>query len=1675
MLRTDDFWRTCALSPQHMRSRDAMNLLPGVPHPLGATWDGAGVNFAVYSENATKIELCLFAEDGSETRAEMPGHTAHVWHAYAPNLTVGQHYGFRVHGPYEPNRGMRFNPNVVLLDPYAKATAGVERWDDGCFAYVPGGDDLTLNEKPQTGAPRGIVIDPQFDWEGDTRPQTPLHRSVIYEAHVRGLTKLNPNVPEELRGTYSGVAHPATIAHLKDLGVTAIELLPVHSFIDDKLLLDRGLRNYWGYNTVDFFSPDVRYRSGTKPGSEVDEFKRMVKALHRAKIEVILDVVYNHTAEGNHLGPTFNLKGIDNTTYYRLVSGDPRYYFDYTGTGNTLNVQHPQVLAMIMDSLRYWASEMHVDGFRFDLASALARSLHDVDKLSSFFSLIHQSPTLKDVKLIAEPWDVGEGGYQVGNFPVRWAEWNGRYRDSIRELWQKHGKNNGDVGYRLTGSSDLYEANGRRPSASINLITAHDGLTLNDLVTYEQKHNEANGEGNRDGNNDEHSWNGGAEGPTNDDGINMLRRRQKRNLLATLLLSQGTPMIVAGDEFGRTQNGNNNAYCQDNELSWLDWNWSAEQRAQLELVKRLLRIRREHPVLRRTKFFQGRDIFGTTVQDLLWFRHDGSPWQTSEDSSSNAFAMFLAGRGVDDTDDRGRPLVDDNFLLLLNASDQNLSFRIPDLGSVQETWQLLVDTADDNAEESRSRGETSSMVAHSLKFFRAPSRVIRTGGAAHTLNATYRVQVTREFGFAAATKVVDYLSDLGVTDFYSSPLLAAAEGSTHGYDVVDHSRLNEDLGTYEEFVALSDKLREKKMGLLLDWVPNHVGIASSRNRWWNDVLENGPSSLYADHFDIDWSPLKPDLQNRVLLPVLGDSYGDTLERGDLKVVWSDSNAFEVAYFDQRFPVRPKTTLSLLETVRAHAGLSETSTEGLELESILSSIRHLPAPNETSLELRKERAREETVAKRRLLALVSTTPALARSIDDALAELNGKIGVPNTFDALDNFLRDQNYRLASWRVAVEEINYRRFFDVNALAAIRMENDAVFEESHRLLFDLLAEDRVQALRLDHTDGLYDPRAYFEKLQHKFANHTPKRLSEASPDDIARPLPLLAEKILEPGERLPGTWFIDGTTGYDFAAAVTGLWVDPRSETALTHFYREFTGDQKAFATHLLESKRAILAFSLGSEVSMLARSLERIASMNRKWRDFTLVSLTRALTQTISAMDVYRTYVRSGEAITEEQERELTQTIARAQRSDLDTSPAVYDFLRDVLLLKGEASDEERAAHAAFGLRLQQLTGAVMAKSSEDTAFYRYNRLVCLNDVGSAPSKYGTSLDELHEQNAERARSWPLAMTTTSTHDSKRGEDVAARIAVISEVPEHWKKATAQWREQLQSLKPVIDGEAAPTANHEYLFFQTLIGAWPFGWNGVDGRNELRERIQLAMLKASKEAKEQTSWTNPNVAYDQALKEFLEGAFAKDSFVDSVRSFCDRIAIPAAVNALSQCLIKLCSPGIPDIYQGAEAWHQALVDPDNRRPLMLDHRRQLLDRIRNHQGERRLLCRELLNDLGSGGMKLLVTHTALTARRQYPDLFRRGDYQSLDGGDHVFAFTRAFEGTRLVCVVPRFVAATAEARRGWPLADAWGDARLPFQHRGTYRNVMTDAALTISSGIQLSNAFAEFPIALFISER
>ncbi len=711
-------------------------VLPGSPYPQGATWNGTGVNFAIYSELATKIELCLFdtlGEPAKET-IELKECSGYVWHGYVPELSIGQLYGYRVHGPYDPEKGLRFNPAKLLIDPYAKAISGVVDWDYPIFGYKvgdPAGDLSRCDHDNAPGMPKGVVTTSHFDWQNDHSPEIHLHDSVIYEVHVKGFTRQHPDVPENLRGTYLGLASPAVIEYFKKLGVTAVELMPVHDFLDDKHLLDKGLWNYWGYNTTNFFSPVARYCSAGDASQQIGEFKTMVRELHRANIEVILDVVYNHTSEGNQMGPTLSFRGIDNATYYRLTPDNPRYYMDYTGTGNTLNMRHPQVLKMVMDSLRYWVLDMHVDGFRFDLAAALARELHDVDRLSAFFDVINQDPVLSKVKLIAEPWDVGEGGYQVGKFPALWAEWNGKYRDVVRRYWKGDPGQVAELGYRLTGSSDLYQRDGRRPSASINFVVAHDGFTLHDLVSYNEKHNEANGEDNRDGANDNHSWNHGVEGPTDDRKIIALREREKRNFLMTLLFSQGVPMICIGDEISRTQQGNNNAYCQDNEISWVDWNLDEAKKALLEFTTRLIALRREHANLHRRKFFQDRKISPSTRElrkiegfeerDIAWYRPDGQEMTEEEWTAGwvRCLAMRLSGRTLDDVDRYGEPISDDSFLFCLNPHHEHIQFFLPPC-STTSSWELLFDSRDATGTEPRAvkAGESYDMLEHSAVLFR---------------------------------------------------------------------------------------------------------------------------------------------------------------------------------------------------------------------------------------------------------------------------------------------------------------------------------------------------------------------------------------------------------------------------------------------------------------------------------------------------------------------------------------------------------------------------------------------------------------------------------------------------------------------------------------------------------------------------------------------------------------------------------------------------------------------------------------------------------------------------------------------------------------------------------------------------------------------------------------------
>ncbi|MHB0969918.1 MAG: glycogen debranching protein GlgX [Thermoanaerobaculia bacterium] len=684
------------------RSDSQIRIWPGVPYPLGAHFDGAGTNFSIFSEIADRVELCLFDEHGNETRVDLPDTTAFCWHGYIPNLQPGTRYGFRVHGQWNPDHGLRCNPAKLLLDPYAKAIEGEVQWNEAVFGYRFGAENTRNDIDSAPYMPKSIVTNPHFDWGNDRPPNTAWHDTVIYETHVKGFTMRHPDVPEDVRGTYEGFSYLNAIEHLRKLGITAVELLPVHQFIHDGHLVERGLRNYWGYNSIGYFAPHNGYAASRVPGQQVQEFKRLVKALHEAGIEVILDVVYNHTAEGNHLGPTLGFRGIDNAAYYRLMQDNPRYYMDYTGTGNSLNMRHPHVLQLIMDSLRYWVLDMHVDGFRFDLAATLARELHDVDRLSSFFDLIQQDPVVSQVKLIAEPWDVGEGGYQVGNFPPVWSEWNGRYRDTVRDYWRGDGQTIGEFANRFTGSSDLYATTGRKPFASINFLTAHDGFTLRDLVSYNQKHNEANGENGNDGENHNRSWNCGVEGETDDAAVNALRARQRRNFLVTLFLSQGVPMISGGDELGRTQKGNNNAYAQDNEISWYDWE-NADQEL-IEFTRRVLEIRSEHPVFKRRGWFLGRRIRGADVSDIGWSKPDGAKMEERDWDSgfAKSLGVYLNGHAIYAMGPRGEEIVDDSFYVLFNAHHEAIPFRLPQ-DQWGEEWETVLDTNDPDACPARFR------------------------------------------------------------------------------------------------------------------------------------------------------------------------------------------------------------------------------------------------------------------------------------------------------------------------------------------------------------------------------------------------------------------------------------------------------------------------------------------------------------------------------------------------------------------------------------------------------------------------------------------------------------------------------------------------------------------------------------------------------------------------------------------------------------------------------------------------------------------------------------------------------------------------------------------------------------------------------------------------------------
>jgi (1->4)-alpha-D-glucan 1-alpha-D-glucosylmutase len=940
--------------------------------------------------------------------------------------------------------------------------------------------------------------------------------------------------------------------------------------------------------------------------------------------------------------------------------------------------------------------------------------------------------------------------------------------------------------------------------------------------------------------------------------------------------------------------------------------------------------------------------------------------------------------------------------------------------------------------------------------------------------STYRLQLHAGFRFEDAQAIVPYLKDLGVTEVYTSPILRAEKGSTHGYNVVDHGMVSPELGGEEGFRAFSDALRGSGLGLVVDFVPNHMGIASGENPWWNDVLENGPSSLHADSFDVAWTPPQASLQNKVLYPILGAQYGEVLENGDL-VLSRQGGMFVLRYFDHTLPVAPRSVIPLLERTASRLTLSKDDPSAQELSSIVTSLRHLPLREETDPEKREERAREKEVVKRRLDALTRESAEVAAAVDIEVVAINGKKGDPRSFDALDALLLEQNYRLAFWRVATEEINYRRFFDVNQLVAVRMEDPGVFEAAHAKVLALAADGRIDGLRLDHTDGLYDPADYFDRLRARGAGD----------------LYVVAEKILEPGEKLPRAWKIEGTTGYDALASLNGVWVDAAAERALGSLYQRFTGDELSFEEHVYRGKRAVIRMSFAGEINVLAQALESIAEGNRRSRDFTLLSLTYALRETMAEFPVYRTYIRPDGSRGPNDEKHISQAVRAAKRRNPEIDGSVFDFVRDVLFLRNleGATEADRVSQVRWVMRFQQLTGPIMAKGVEDTAFYRYHRLVSLNEVGAHPGRFGTPVRAFHAENEERLRLWPLSMVTLSTHDTKRGEDVRARLNVISEAPSLWEECVGQWSKMAEAHREAVDDEAAPSRADEYLFYQTALGSTPFAEEDDAALAERTARVAEYMGKAIREEKQRTSWLAPNAEYEAAVGRFVTRMMGDRAFAKSIRELAFATAISAATTSLGALAVKMTMPGVPDTYQGTESWAFALVDPDNRRPVDYAARRARLEAIRarlsNAETRRLEVARELLDTFADGGVKLYVTHLLLALRRELPRLLLEGDYRALDAGPSAVAFARAHEGDgkTLVTVVPRLayelthVGAQAAARGAegagrWPVGDVWGDARVELP-RGRYQSVLTGELVESDGSVAMRDVLRSFPVAVLLS--
>ena len=1375
----------------------------GTPAPLGATWDGSGVNFAFACEEATAVTLCL--RDGADAEIAIPlrSRSGPVWHAFVDPVGPGQRYAYRVERTVAPSTTARPASPALEGDPYARALA------------------------PATSAspPFAVVVDPAFDWSDDVAPATPLERAVFYEAHVQAMTARHPAVAPELRGTYLGLASDPVLRHLREVGVTTVVLTPAHAI---------GVPGA-------VFAPRAEYRVSDAVAGEVEQFKRMVRAFHAHGLELVLDV-------GGGAGA--------------------------------------RALPVLMDSLRYWVQEMHVDGFRVDAAAVAERLGYD-DRLAAFVGVIQQDPILGRVKLVTPsttaPRSTPLGGGQAG-------------ADAAREA---------------------------------------------------------------------------------------------RNLLATIALSGGVPLLRAGDEIG--------AHPASSDAA-IDWELDDPRRAILAFAQRAFALRAR----------RGREA-------------------DTEDES-----CLLTNPGA----------VDATFAPPARAD------RAPDVPGSR-----VLDTAADGAEETVAAGQTTRLAPRSLKLFSRRAADPRAVGAVRGRPpSTVRLQLQGKFGFRHAAAITDYVEMLGAGAVYASPILRASAGSTHGYDVVDHAALNPELGTPDDFRAWTDGLAARRLGLLVDFVPNHVGIGSGENAWWIDVLENGPSSLYADFFDIEWRSPERVLRSKVLLPVLGRQFGEEVDGAKIGLA-RDGGSLWVTYYDRRFPAAPRSYALVLERAIQALALVEGDEGRTELESVAASLRHLPDASSVDALPRRERAREKEVIKRRLAAACASSGEVAGAIDGALR------AIAESPELLGRFLGEQNFRLSYWRVATDEINYRRFFDINELAAIRMEDPAVFAAAHALLVEPIAEGRVTGLRLDHTDGLYEPEGYFRALQTRI--HEARR--ERGDDDGA-PTYVIAEKIMEAGEELPRTWAISGTTGYDFLAAVNALWVDPAAERPMSDLYARFTGDEVRYARVVHQAKRDVMEETFSGEVHVLGHALKRIAESSRHARDFTLAGLVKAVREVIAALDVYRTYVRpDGSREVSDGER-IQRAVAHAQGHNPLMEPAIFDFLREVLLLENRTD-----AAVRFAMRFQQLSGPIMAKGVEDTALYRYGRLVCLNEVGCDPARFGSDAAALHAHNAAILARWPLSMTTTTTHDTKRGEDVRARLAVLTEVPERWAELVARIEQETQPFVVGVGGLPAPSRGDVYLFAQTAVGVWPFeGLRSDDERAALEERLASYMGKAVHEAKVRSSWTFGNAPYDDAVRQFVVRSMRASPVLGAIDAFVKSIATYGAANSLAQLALRLASPGVPDVYQGCETWKLVLVDPDNRGLVDYARLRASLGDLVGRGPPTPALARDLVRSFADGRIKLHVTRTGLMLRKRDPGLFLEGAYRPIEAGEHAVAFERSLPGRRLVCVVPRLSRKLTGGRTPWPLGDAWGDRRLTLAVEGRFENAFTGDRLDGASW-PLGRVLADFPVA------